>query len=109
MAQQPDDFLPKETDLAGPQGDAPVRERVRELTWAAIDEVATDDDISLLDSLLLSDDEAVEDYVGCVQLHVDLLAHFATGLGSATEPSKSAFGFLNGGSLPLGIDEPQQS
>jgi hypothetical protein len=108
MAQQPNDFQSDDTDLAGPQGDAPVRERVRELTWAAIDEVATDDDVRLLDSLLLSDDEAVEDYVGCVQLHVDLLAHFATGSGSATEPGKSAFGFLNGGTLPLGI-EPQQS
>jgi len=92
MARLPDDRSPEDTDLAKEPGDAPVLDRVRELTWATIDGAATDDDVRLLDSLLLSDDEAVSDYLGCVQLHTDLLAHFAP---ESVQPGNSALAFLN--------------
>jgi hypothetical protein len=105
MAHQPDDYLPEKTDLAGQQGDAPVLQRVQELTWATIDDLASDDDVRLLESLLLSDDEAVNDYVGCVQLHVDLMAEFAP---EAAQPGKSALAFLNEKLPPLGMEPLQQ-
>jgi hypothetical protein len=92
MALKPDDRSPKETDVAGRQEEAPVLERVQELAWAVIDEVATDDDLRLLDNLLLSDDEAIREYVNCVQLHVDLAAHFAP---AGALPGNSALAFLN--------------
>jgi hypothetical protein len=92
MALKPDDRSSKKTDVAGRQEEAPVLERVQELAWAVIDEVATDDDLRLLDSLLLSDDEAIREYVNCVQLHVDLVAHFAP---EGALPGNSALAFLN--------------
>lgn len=64
-----------------------VLDRVQELTWALLDEGITDDEFSLLDTLLLSDDKARERYVECVQLHTDLLTHFAP--NQKTADSKS--------------------
>ena len=51
-------------------------ERVQELTWALLDEQISDDEMSLLDNLLLSDDAARRRYIDCVQLHTDLMQHF---------------------------------
>jgi hypothetical protein len=81
-------------------------ERVQELTWALFDEQITDDEKSLLENALLSDAPAREAYIGCVQLHADLIAHFA---GNATPPpmasSKSpVLGFLNAGLPPLDLE-----
>jgi hypothetical protein len=84
MARQPEDIRPEDTGLAGNPADAPVLDRVQELTWATIDDVASDDDVRLLETLLLSGDEAVDGYLGCVQLHVDLLEHFG---GNAANPA----------------------
>jgi hypothetical protein len=67
-----------------------VQERVRELTWALLDQYASDDDISLLDSLLLADDEARKTYLECVQMHSDLLFHFARNAGDAATASTGA-------------------
>ena len=108
MAHQSNDPSPKDIDLAKQQEDAPIHERVQELTWAVIDDVATDDDMRLLDNLLLSDDEAVSDYVGCVQMHVDLMAHFSAGSTDGSALSQLPFSFPIDGMPPLGI-EPQQS
>ena len=85
-----------------------VRERVQELTWALLDEQITDDEMSLLDNLLLSDDAARKRYVECVQLHVGLISHYAkptekTGAVGARSP---VLGFLNAGTPPLGFDLP---
>lgn len=60
------------------ENDSVTRQRVQELTWALLDEQITDDEMSLLDNLLLSDDAARQCYLECVQLHVDLMAHYAT-------------------------------
>src|SRR3954451_12665994 len=54
-----------------------VKERVQELTWALVDESISDDELSLLESLLLSDDAARSTYLGSMQMHSDLLSHFA--------------------------------
>jgi len=45
---------------------------VQELTWAMIDEQATDRDVERLEKLLLDNDDARQVYVTCVQMHVDL-------------------------------------
>lgn len=109
MPRNPDDCPLHETD---PANDAPVLERVEELTWAAIDEVASDDEIRLLETLLLSDDEAVTCHAECAQLHVDLLKHFADEPDETSLAGDSlVLGFLNEGTPPLGTqpDLPQDS
>jgi hypothetical protein len=80
---------------AGNSGDSTVQERVEELTWAMVDEQIRDDELRLLDTLLLSDDAARETYLGCVQLHVDLMHFFAKQEANARPDGKSpALGFL---------------
>jgi hypothetical protein len=89
--------------------DVTVLERVQELTWALVDEQITDDELSLLDSLLLSDDKARARYVECVQLHAALTMHYATGAkaAGATSGSKSpVLGFLNAGIPSMGFELP---
>ncbi len=54
-----------------------VLERVQELTWALLDGHITDDELSLLDTLLLTGDDARNRYLECVRLHSDLIAHYA--------------------------------
>ena len=89
--------------------DATVLERVQELTWALVDEEISDDEMTLLDTLLLSDDAARKHYLECVQLHADLMLHYATPAAPAisTGTAKSpVLGFLNAGLPPLGFDLP---
>jgi hypothetical protein len=75
-----------------------IAETTRELTWALIEEVISDDEFAMLDSLLLSDSSARETYCGCMELHADLLQHFA----SSNSPLRSnatktpVLGFLGG-------------
>jgi hypothetical protein len=45
---------------------------VQDLTWAIIDEHASDADVARLEHLLLDDEEARQIYITCVQMHVDL-------------------------------------
>jgi hypothetical protein len=73
---------------------SPVVERVQELTWALLDEDINEDEISLLDTLLISDDKARERYIECVQLHCDLLAHFAEEPAKATGSRPPVLSFL---------------
>jgi hypothetical protein len=47
---------------------------VQELTWALVDECATEKEVRRLESLLLDDDAARRIYVMCMQMHADL--HF---------------------------------
>jgi hypothetical protein len=108
MAIEADGYSPEETSPSGGDIDSTVAERVQELSWAALDDLITDDELHLLDNLLLSDNEAVESYCDCVQLHVDLLAHFASDSAVGASRDTSPFGFPIEGTLPLGI-EPQQS
>ena len=63
-----------------------VLDRVQELTWALLDEQITDDEMMLLETLLLADEAARRRYLECVQLHTDLLAHYATSQPVAAAP-----------------------
>jgi hypothetical protein len=83
MAPNPDPRRDVTEKRRSEQSDT-VQERVRELSWALLDQYASDDDISLLDSLLLADDEARKIYLECVQMHSDLMIHFARDNDGAT-------------------------
>ena len=96
------DFSAKNAD------DGVISERVQELTWALLDEQINDDEFMLLDNLLLSDEHARKSYVGCVQLHTDLMSHFAAlpaKTGSKAGSGSQILGFLNSGA-PLGFQSP---
>ncbi len=45
---------------------------VQELTWAMIDDQASETEVSRLEDLLLENDEARQTYVLCMQMHADL-------------------------------------
>jgi hypothetical protein len=99
MAQNTD--RPDEPD-ATPSVDAtPVQECVQELTWALIDDQISDDEMRLLDTLLLSDDDARTTYVGCMQLHTNLIEHFSP---TPVGPTKATvLGFLQGIAPNIGV------
>jgi hypothetical protein len=75
------------------------------LTWALLDEQISADEFSELDDALLNDGQARETYVGSVQLHADLLAHFARDAAALAPASQKSpvLGFLDGGTPPLGL------
>lgn len=86
--------------------EAHVLDRVQELTWALLDQQISDDELSLLDTLLLTGDSARNRYLECIQLHTDLLGHFdqkspAANMGGADSPVLS---FL--GPSPAGLEFP---
>ena len=81
--------------------DCVISDRVQELTWALLDEQINDDEFILLDTLLLSDEKARESYLGCTQLHAELMAHFAVPTDAAGPQASTAppvLGFLAGDS-----------
>jgi hypothetical protein len=71
-------------------GGRAVIERIQTLTWALLDEQITDDEVSLLEKLLLSDGQARKCHIECVQLHC-LTANYFTSVnqtpkGTTTSP-----------------------
>lgn len=101
MAQDANKPQRDESDPAPQAEGAPIQERVQELTWAAIDDQISSDEMRLLDTLLLSDDAARKTYIGCVQLHTDLVQHFSPEpVGPA---NANVLGFLQGMTPPLGV------
>jgi anti-sigma factor RsiW len=88
--------------------DPVVNERVQELTWALVDEQISDDEFRLLDNLLLSDEEARHTYIGCVQLHAELVQHFQQPAEQKpTRTGKSlVLGFLNESVPDVGLPSP---
>jgi hypothetical protein len=99
------DFSGKNAD------DRVISDRVQELTWALLDEQINDDEFILLDNLLLSDEKARGSYIGCVQLHADLVSHFAEmPAGTATKSGGGAkiLGFLNS-DIPLGSPSAEEA
>ncbi len=76
--------------------DETVLDRVQELTWAMVDDQIKADEIRLLENLLLSDDQARDTYVHCIQLHTDLIGHFAKPVAGAASKSP-VLGFLGEG------------
>jgi hypothetical protein len=88
--------------------DPVVNERVQELTWALVDEQISEDEMRLLDNLLLSDEEARQTYIGCVQLHTDLMHHFRQPAEpTTTRTGKSlVLGFLSEDVSGVGLQSP---
>src|SRR5262245_21239617 len=91
-----------------PHHDSVVNERVQELTWSLVDEQISDDEMRLLDNLLLSDDDARQTYIGCIQLHTDLAQHFGqpTEKGTPRTGKSLVLGFLNEGTSGVGLESP---
>jgi hypothetical protein len=92
--------------------DAAVLDQVQELTWALLDDNASEGEVSRLEGLLASSDSARQDYLRCVELHVGLHEHFAGAAASGEKPQSAAkspiLGFLNSGSLPIDVNVPTQ-
>jgi hypothetical protein len=88
--------------------DRVISDRVQELTWTLLDEQIQDDEFTLLENLLLSDEKARGTYIGCVQLHSELMSHFAA-LPAKTGPKAASgsqiLGFLNS-DMPFGFQSP---
>lgn len=80
-----------------------VRERVQELTWAMVDNQIEPGEFELLENLLLSDDNARRTYVDCVQLHAELVGHYAKQQSSSTPGTSSILSFLGGGNPSVGV------
>lgn len=80
-----------------------VEERVQELTWAMVDGEIGHDDVELLESLLLSDEHARSTYLNCVQLHADLVGHFADRNPPQEASTPPILSFLGGGSPTVDV------
>jgi hypothetical protein len=100
----------KQNDSRGNDPELTVLERVQELTWALLDEDISDDEMSLLDTLLLTGDKARDRYIECIQLHTDLMAHYAepkTAVGGAAGSKSPVLSFLNAGSSSIEMPSPR--
>jgi hypothetical protein len=100
----------KQNDSRNDDPEATVLERVQELTWALLDEDISDDEMSLLDTLLLTGDKARDRYIECIQLHTDLMAHYAepkTAAGGVGGSKSPVLSFLNAGSSPNEMPSPR--
>lgn len=111
MAHDASDFPSGDGSLPGdqqrrPSGSGDVT--VQELTWALIDDQIESGEFQLLESMLLSDDAARGEYIHCVQLHTDLLAHFAKPVEQTTPGKSPVLGFLNAGIPPIDAQRAQQ-
>jgi hypothetical protein len=84
-----------------------VLERVQELTWALLDDNISDDEMSLLDTLLLTGDDARNRYIECVQMHTDLMAHYAAPGKSGSTNGPAVLSLLKSGSSSLGAQSPE--
>lgn len=100
MARDTSGSLPDgEFSGAGGSGDVGVQE----LTWALLDEQINDDEFHLLETMLLTDDTARSEYLDCIQLHVDLMAHFAPPAAATTDGKTPVLGFLGGGAPSIDV------
>jgi hypothetical protein len=101
-----------QSDSTGSHRDDPeltALERVQELTWALLDDEITEDDVSLLDTLLLTGESARNRYVECVQLHTDLMTHFANEGESDGKGGEKLqiMSFLNASSSNINMPSPR--
>jgi hypothetical protein len=86
-----------------------VLERVQELTWALLDEDISDDEMSLLDTLLLTGESARNRYIECVQLHTDLMVHFDDRNKNTSKSGSNSpvLSFLNSDSSSMDMRSPR--
>jgi hypothetical protein len=75
--------------------DVATNERVQELTWALLDGLITEEEMSALNFLLQSDESAGCEYVRCVQLHADLQSQFAEKASEAARSPSETFRVLD--------------
>jgi len=76
---------------------------VEELTWGLVDDQLDSGEFELLESMLLSDDKARTTYVDCIQLHVDLMAHYAKPAEGAAAGKSPILSFLGGAVPPFDV------
>jgi hypothetical protein len=88
-----------------------VLERVQELTWSLLDGDISDDEVSLLDTLLLTGEEARNLYVDCVRLHTDLMIYHAKPekAGTAGGSNSSVLSFLGADSPTTNLPSPRNA
>lgn len=106
MAEKPKDSRGER--LAKPTQNSATRDRTEELTWSLLDEQISDHEFHLLENMLLGDENCRKSYIGCVQLHADLMAHFANSehAGHAKgQGSSPILGFLSSDSS-LNLQSP---
>lgn len=96
----------KQNDSRRDDPEITVLERVQELTWALLDEDISDDEMSLLDTLLLTGEDARNRYLECIQLHTDLMAHYSEPKTAAGSRSP-VVSFLNAGSSSIEMTSPR--
>jgi hypothetical protein len=87
----------------------PQNERVRELTWALLDDLITEEEMTALNGLLKADERARSEYLRCIQLHTDLQSQFAVNLSPTVETSSAkmpVIGLLPSEALPFGLPAP---
>ena len=92
-----------------PGVDVPKNVRARELTWALLDDLITDEEMAALDGLLQTDPAARNEYLHCVQLHADLKSEFAAKSSPTAAPSSAktpVLGFLQSETQPFGLPSP---
>ena len=106
MASKNNDSRSDSNDSRAQDPETTVLERVQELTWALLDQDISDDEMSLLDTLLLTGDKARDRYVECIQLHTDLMAHYAEPK-TASGSKSPVLSFLNAGSSPIEMPSPR--
>jgi hypothetical protein len=81
-------------------------ERVRELTWAVVDDHIEDAEWNELQKLLTDSAESRLAYIEAIQLHTDLLFHFKEQSGDSNKESDPVLGFLGNAA---GIESPMVS
>jgi hypothetical protein len=109
MSDYTDEFFPGNQSDQSAGGHPQPEDPLTTLSWALLDEQITQDEIDLLDTLLLSDDAARAAYLGCVQLHSDLLFHFQEQRQPATTAAATkslVLGFLGDAAQPFSVQPP---
>jgi hypothetical protein len=89
------------------QSPASNLDRVEELTWAMLDDQISEHEFEQLNRTLLSDNKSRDSYLQCVQLHADLMAHFAeTPCVAKRATGTTILGMLNADNPSLGLQSP---
>jgi hypothetical protein len=85
-------------------------EHVQALTWALLDDLITEEEMSELGNRLTNDDHARQEYIRCIQLHADLQSAFAGHSSSitniSTAPKTPVLGFLNDETQSFALPSP---
>ena len=68
----------------------------QDLTWALVDDHIGSGEFQLLESMLLSDDAARQEYFDCIQLHTDLYGPFCQACRYVCAGKSPVLSFLGG-------------